>query len=96
LKFRRKKPLIREIGESWLARETTANSLQCNASSSAKNGPFCFIETARLLKATGEPLRAVNEPESSSTLLGPFSDQLTAADAESDRMKAKVGVPFDY
>jgi serine/threonine-protein kinase ATR len=54
--------------------------------------PYCFIESARLLKATGEPLRALNELQSSSTLLGLFNDQVVdlTADAESDRMKAKV------
>ena len=54
--------------------------------------PYCFIESARLLKATGEPLRALSELESSSTLLGLFNDQIVdlTADAESDRMKAKV------
>jgi serine/threonine-protein kinase ATR len=55
---------------------------------------YSFIESARLLKATGEPLRALNELESSSTLLGLFNDQVLdlTADAESDRMKAKVCV----
>jgi serine/threonine-protein kinase ATR len=59
--------------------------------------PYCFIDSARLLKVTREPLCALNELESSSTLLGLFIDQVVAltADSELDHMKAKVGVLFD-
>lgn len=54
--------------------------------------PYTFIESSKLLKATGEPLRALNELESASTRLGLFNDQVVdlTADPEVDRMKAKV------
>ena len=54
--------------------------------------PYTFIESSKLLKATGEPLRALNELESSSTRLGLFNEQVVdlTVDAEADRMKAKV------
>lgn len=56
--------------------------------------PYCFIESAKLLKSTGEPLQALNELENASKLLGLFDDQVVdlTADAESDRMKAKVWI----
>ena len=92
-------PLNGEIGKSWLASAKIARkSKQWQTAYSAmlqaqqRRTLYSFIESARLLKATGEPLRALNELETSSTLLGLFDDQVVdlTADAESDRMKAKV------
>ena len=53
--------------------------------------PYTFIESSNLLKATGEPLRAPNELESSSTRLWLFNDQVVdlTVDTEAEsRMKA--------
>lgn len=54
------------------------------------------MESAKLIKATGEPLRALQELENSMRLLGLFEDQsdvldLTVDDDETKTMKAKVG-----
>ena len=63
--------------------------------------PFSFIESAKLVKATGDPLRALHELENSVKLLGLFDKDdtvdidLTCPDPETSRMKAKVKViPF--
>jgi serine/threonine-protein kinase ATR len=56
---------------------------------------FSFMESAKLVKATGEPLRALQELENSMRLLGLLDDKdvldLTADD-ETTKMKAKVRV----
>ena len=57
--------------------------------------PFSFIESAKLVKATGDPLRALHELENSVKLLGLFDEDtvdidLTSPDPETSRMKAKV------
>lgn len=57
--------------------------------------PFSFIESAKLVKATGDPLRALQELENSVKLLGLFDKDtvdidLTGPDSETSRMKAKV------
>jgi len=53
------------------------------------------MESAKLVKATGEPLRALQELENSMRLLGLLDDKdvldLTADD-ETTKMKAKVRV----
>jgi len=93
--------LNREIGKSWLAsakiarkakQSQTAYSAMLQAQQ--RKTPYCFIESAKLLKSTGEPLQALNELENASKLLGLFDDQVVdlTADAESDRMKAKVWI----
>lgn len=61
--------------------------------------PFSFIESAKLVKATGDPLRALNELENSVKLLGLFDKDtvdidLTSPDPETSRLKAKVKVNF--
>jgi serine/threonine-protein kinase ATR len=53
------------------------------------------MESAKLVKATGEPLRALQELENSMRLLGLIEDRedvvdLTDDDNETKRMKAKV------
>jgi serine/threonine-protein kinase ATR len=58
---------------------------------------FSFMESAKLVKATGEPLRALQELENSMRLLGLIDDQpdvldLTDDDDETKQMKAKVCV----
>lgn len=93
--------LGREIGRSWLASAKIARKAgQWQTAYSAmlqaqqKKAPYSFIETAKLLKASGEPLRALNELENSIKLLRLFDDQVVdlTEDAESERMKAKVGL----
>jgi serine/threonine-protein kinase ATR len=61
--------------------------------------PFSFIESAKLVKATGDPLRALNELENSVKLLGLFDKDtvdidLTSPDPETSRLKAKVKFKF--
>lgn len=60
------------------------------------NARFSFMESAKLVKATGEPLRALQELENSMRLFGLIEDRpdvvdLTEDDNETKRMKAKVG-----
>lgn len=53
------------------------------------------MESAKLVKATGEPLRALQELENSMRLLGVIENDvidLTEDDEETKRMKAKVGI----
>ena len=94
---------LHEIGRSWLASAKiarkanqwqTAYSAMLQAQQSKT--PFSFIESAKLVKATGDPLRALHELENSVKLLGLFDDDtvdidLTGPDPETSRMKAKVG-----
>ena len=96
--------LHREIGRSWLASAKiarkanqwqTAYSAMLQAQQSKT--PFSFIESAKLVKATGDPLRALQELENSVKLLGLFDKDtvdidLTGPDPETSRMKAKVKV----
>jgi serine/threonine-protein kinase ATR len=52
------------------------------------------MESAKLVKATGEPLRALQELENSMRLLGLFETDvidLTDDDEDTKKMKAKVG-----
>ena len=54
--------------------------------------PFSFIESAKLVKATGDPLRALHELENSVKLLGLFDKDTIDIDLdpETSRLKAKV------
>lgn len=58
--------------------------------------PFYFVESARLVKATGEPLRALQELENSMRQFGILDEDspdlidLTVDDEETMKMKAKV------
>lgn len=93
------------IGQSWLASAKIARKAghwqtaysamlqarQCKAS-------FSFMESARLIKASGEPLRALQELENSMRLSGMLDEiddviDLTH-DNESPKMKAKVDCHF--
>ncbi|KAF8165694.1 hypothetical protein B0H34DRAFT_690087 [Crassisporium funariophilum] len=91
----------REIGRSWLASAKiarkakqwqTAYSAMLQAQQSKT--PFCFIDSAKLVKAAGEPLRALQDLENSAKLLklldANAADQ--TMDAETSRMKAKIQV----
>lgn len=94
--------LTKEIGRSWLASAKiarkagqwqTAYSAVLQAQQSKER--FSFMESAKLVKATGEPLRALQELENSMRLLGLLDDKdvldLTADD-ETTKMKAKIQV----
>jgi len=58
------------------------------------NAPFSFRESAKLVRARGEPLRALQELENSMRILGLVDNgdtlDLTKEDDQSKRMKAKV------
>lgn len=91
--------LSREIGKAWLssakiARKAKQWQTAYSATLQAKRSkaPYSFIESAKLLKASGEPLHALLELENSVKLLKLFDDQVLdlTVDAESERMKAKV------
>ncbi|KAF8214176.1 hypothetical protein K438DRAFT_1902229 [Mycena galopus ATCC 62051] len=92
----------REIGRSWLASAKiarkagqwqTAYSAMLQAQQSS-NIRFSFMESAKLVKATGEPLRALQELENSMRALGLLEEKnvvdLTEDDSETKRMKAKA------
>ena len=59
---------------------------------------YSFIESAKLLKTSGEPLRALNELENSIKHLGLFDNQVLdlTAEPDSNRMKAKVKAYLYY
>ncbi|EGO27933.1 hypothetical protein SERLADRAFT_414152 [Serpula lacrymans var. lacrymans S7.9] len=90
-----------EIGRSWLASAKiarkagqwhTAYSAMLQAQQSKVD--FSFMESAKLVKATGEPLRALQELENSMRLVGIIEDKsdtidLTEDDDDTKRMKAK-------
>ncbi|KAJ7055002.1 hypothetical protein C8F01DRAFT_1160647 [Mycena amicta] len=94
----------KEIGRSWLASAKiarkagqwqTAYSAMLQAGQS--NANFAFMESAKLVKATGEPLRALQELENSMRMLGLIDDKpdvvdLTEEDDETKLMKAKAQV----
>ncbi|KAF5387623.1 hypothetical protein D9615_000714 [Tricholomella constricta] len=97
--------LAGELGRSWLASAKiarkaghwqTAYSAMLQAKQS--KAQFSFIESAKLVKVMGEPLRALQELENSMRLLGMLDDSpdvvdLTVADDdESKNMKAKAQV----
>lgn len=89
-----------EIGRTWLASAKiarkagqwqTAYSAMLQAQQSKSK--FSFIESAKLIKATDEPLRALKELENSMKLAGLLENSdvfdLTADD-DADRLKAKA------
>ncbi|KAJ7639483.1 hypothetical protein FB45DRAFT_977215 [Roridomyces roridus] len=100
-----RRTFAREIGRSWLASAKiarkagqwqTAYSAMLQAQQS--NARFAFMESAKLVKATGEPLRALQELENSMRLLGLIEDNpavvdlTTDDDNEAKKMKAKAEV----
>ncbi|KAF9567437.1 hypothetical protein CPC08DRAFT_22231 [Agrocybe pediades] len=91
--------LNREIGQSWLASAKIARKArQWQTAYSAmlqadqRNVPYSFIDSAKLLKASGEPLRALTELENSARLHGFLDNQVVdlTEDAETQKMKAKI------
>ncbi|KAG2060248.1 hypothetical protein BDR06DRAFT_872755 [Suillus hirtellus] len=91
-----------QIGQSWLASAKIARKAgQWQTAYSAMlqaqytNARFSFMESGKLVRARGEPLRALQELENSMRLLG-FVDNntvdLTREDEHSKRMKAKAQI----
>ncbi|KAJ7130974.1 hypothetical protein C8R46DRAFT_1327841 [Mycena filopes] len=92
----------RDIGRSWLASAKIARKAgqwqtAYSAMLQAQQIPntFSFMENAKLVRATAEPLRALQELENSMRLLGLIEDRkdvvdLTEDDDETKRMKAKA------
>ncbi|KAH7931163.1 hypothetical protein BV22DRAFT_1052917 [Leucogyrophana mollusca] len=90
-----------EIGRSWLASAKIARKAgQWQTAYSAvlqaqqSNVRFSFLESAKLVKVTGEPLRALQELENSMRLIGLIEDKsdtidLTEDSTDTKRMKAK-------
>ncbi|KAG2115849.1 uncharacterized protein F5147DRAFT_751291 [Suillus discolor] len=91
-----------QVGQSWLASAKIARKAgQWQTAYSAMlqaqytNARFSFMESGKLVRARGEPLRALQELENSMRLLG-FVDNntvdLTREDEHSKRMKAKAQI----
>ncbi|KAH7912967.1 hypothetical protein BJ138DRAFT_1134431 [Hygrophoropsis aurantiaca] len=93
--------VTREIGLSWLvsakiARKVGQWQTAYSAMLQAQQGgvQFSFLESTKLVKATGEPLRALQELENSMRLIGLIEDKsdtidLTEGNEDTKRMKAK-------
>ncbi|KAJ6615603.1 hypothetical protein B0H10DRAFT_2220252 [Mycena sp. CBHHK59/15] len=100
----RRQTFAGEIGRSWLASAKIARkagqwqtAYSAMLQSQQSKTRFSFMESAKLVKATGEPLRALQELENSMRLLGLIDDRndvvdLTEDDNETKRMKAKAQV----
>jgi len=89
--------LEREIGRTWLASAKIARKAkQWQTAYSAvlqavQNGaPFSCIESTKLLKATGEPLRALHELDNFIKDSRLFEVLDLTSDPEEDRLKGKV------
>lgn len=57
-----------------------------------RKASYAFIESAKLIKASGEPLRALHELENSVKFLGLFNDDVLdlTLDVDTEKMKAKA------
>jgi serine/threonine-protein kinase ATR len=96
--------ITREISQSWIASAKIARKAKqwqtaysATLQAQQSNARFYFMESAKLVKATGEPLRALQELENSMRLSGLMEDpntiDLTADDdAELKRMRAKASI----
>ncbi|KIJ20461.1 hypothetical protein PAXINDRAFT_174826 [Paxillus involutus ATCC 200175] len=96
--------ITKEIGQSWLASAKIARKAKqwqtaysATLQAQQSNARFYFMESAKLVKATGEPLRALQELENSMRLSGitedPDTIDLTAEDdKEFKRMRAKAHI----
>jgi serine/threonine-protein kinase ATR len=91
----------KEIGRFWLASAKIARkagqwqTAYCSMLQSQQTGErFSFMESAKLLKTTGEPLRALQELENAMRLLGIIEERSDLIDLtdddESKKRKAKV------
>ncbi|KAG1764780.1 FAT domain-containing protein [Suillus placidus] len=91
-----------QIGQSWLASAKIARKAgQWQTTYSAMlqaqytNARFSFMESGKLVRARGEPLRALQELENSMRILGLVDNKtidLTREDEQSKRMKAKAQI----
>lgn len=95
-----RRTLAGELGRSWLASAKIARKAgQWQTAYSAmlqaqqNKARFTFMESAKLVKVMGEPLRAIQELENSMRSLGLLDDNildLTGDDEETHQTKAKV------
>ena len=97
-------PLItKEISQSWIASAKIARKAKqwqtaysATLQAQQSNARFHFMESAKLVKATGEPLRALQDLENSMRLSGLMEDPDTidltsdGNDPELKRMRAKA------
>ncbi|KAG6335950.1 hypothetical protein ID866_3139 [Astraeus odoratus] len=97
--------ITKEIGRTWLASAKIARKAKqwqtaysATLQAQQNSAPFHFMESAKLMKATGEPLRALQELENSMRLSGIVTDQqrtidLTREDNEEFQcMRAKAHI----
>jgi serine/threonine-protein kinase ATR len=94
--------LNKEIARAWLASAKIARkagqwqTAYCSMLQAQEiDRRYSFMESAKIIKAIGEPLRALQELENSMQLLGLVEDMsdiidLTDDDDESKKTKAKV------
>ncbi|KAH0840168.1 Nop14-like family-domain-containing protein [Lanmaoa asiatica] len=94
--------ITKEIGQSWIASAKIARKAKqwqtaysATLQAQQSNARFYFMESAKLVKATGEPLRALQELENSMRLSGLMEDPNTIDltgddDAELKRVRAKA------
>jgi serine/threonine-protein kinase ATR len=82
------------IGRTWLASAKTARkaghwqtAYSAMLQAQQKSTPFWFIESAKLIKVNGEPLRALHELENA---IGRTAEVGAGDDAETRKMKGKV------
>ncbi len=75
-----------------------ANCIQCNAPGTTAQSILRFHRKCQLVKASGEPLRALHELENSVKFLGLFNENVLdlTMDVDTDMMKAKVTANGDY
>jgi hypothetical protein len=101
-----RRTLAGELGRSWLASAKIARKAgQWQTAYSAmlqaqqNKARFTFMESAKLVKVMGEPLRAIQELENSMRSLGLLDDNildLTGDDEETHQTKAKVHHRFSF
>ncbi|KAI0053695.1 hypothetical protein FA95DRAFT_478808 [Auriscalpium vulgare] len=104
LAAQRYRPMAGEIGRSWSASAKIARkaghwqtAYTAMLQAQEHRTPFSFVQSSKLLKATGEPLRALQELENAMRVAkaqGGHGDviDLTEEDDESKQMKAKAEV----
>ncbi|EMD40504.1 hypothetical protein CERSUDRAFT_44292 [Gelatoporia subvermispora B] len=97
------------IGQSWLASAKIARkagywqtAYSAVLQGRQSNAPFSFMESAKLIKASGEHLRALQDLDNSMKMSGIFDEQPneqprdaadSSRDAIDDILKAKVSLP---
>lgn len=82
------------IGRTWLASAKIARkaghgqtAYSAMLQAQQRSTPFWFVESAKLIKANGEPLRALHELENA---IRRMADDRVVEDAETRKLKGKV------